>query len=53
MMWVATDGRSTVLKRTTALLGVCEIDKIAKLLLTLINNKWSLGIDQGGHHFVD
>jgi hypothetical protein len=24
----------------------------AKLLLTLTNNKWPLGIDPGGHHFV-
>ena len=28
------------------------IDRIAKLLLTLTNNKWPLGIDPGGHHFV-
>jgi hypothetical protein len=36
----------------TELLGACEIDKIEKFLLTLINNKWPLGIDPGGHRFV-
>ena len=30
----------------------CEIGKNVKFLLPLINNKWPLGIDPGGHHFV-
>ena len=49
---VVTDGRCRVLINPTALLGACEIDIFAKFLLTLINNKWPLGIDPGGHHFV-
>ena len=32
---VATDGRSRVLINPTALIGACEIDKIAKFLLPL------------------
>jgi hypothetical protein len=50
---VATDGRCRVLINPTALLGVCEIDKIAKFLLPLTNNKWPLGVDPGGHRFMD
>jgi hypothetical protein len=33
---VATDGRIRVLVNPTALIGACEIDKIAKFLLPLI-----------------
>ena len=28
-------------------------DRNAKLLLTLTNKKWPLGINPGGHHFMD
>jgi hypothetical protein len=36
---VITDGRRRVLINPTALLGACEIDKIAKFLLTLTYKK--------------
>ena len=35
-----------------ALFGDAQIGRKAKLLLTLINSKWPLGVDPGGHHFV-
>jgi hypothetical protein len=44
--------RGQFLIYTPALDGECEFDRNAKFLLTLINNKWPLGIDPGGHHFV-
>ena len=34
------------------LFGGCEVGRFAKFLLTLTNNKWPLGTDPGGHHFV-
>ena len=36
-----------------ALFGWYEIGRLAKFLLPLINKKRPLGIDPGGHHFVD
>jgi hypothetical protein len=36
-----------------ALFGGRGIGRNTKLLLTLINKKWPLGVDPGGHHFVD
>ena len=35
-----------------ALFWCTQIGRNADLLLTLVNNKWPLGIDPGGHHFV-
>ena len=49
---MATGGKNRVLVNPTTLLGACEIDRIAKFLLILTNNKWPLGIVPGGHHFV-
>jgi hypothetical protein len=36
-----------------ALFGDAQIGRNAKLLLTLINNKWPPGIDPGGHKITD
>ena len=36
----------------TALFWRTQINRNAELLLTLTNNKWPLGVDPGGHHFV-
>jgi hypothetical protein len=35
-----------------ALFGWCKIDRNVELLKTLINNKWPLGVDPGGHRLV-
>ena len=44
------DSRITI--NPPALIYPIWIFRNVKLLLTLINNKWPLGIDPGGHHFV-
>jgi hypothetical protein len=49
---VAADGGNRVLINPTALISVCEIGKIVKFLLPLINNKWPPGDDPSGHCFV-
>jgi len=48
---VASENIFTVYPLT--LFGGAQIGRNAKLLLTLINNKWPLGVDPGGHRFVD
>ena len=50
---MAKDEGSRVLINPTALLDACEIDKIVKFLKPLTNNKWPLGVDPGGHRFVN
>jgi hypothetical protein len=36
-----------------ALIFTFQVVPNAKLLLPLTNNKWPLGVDPGGHRFVD
>jgi hypothetical protein len=49
---VAADGGNRVLINPTALLGAYEIDKIAKFLLPLINNKRPPEVDSGGLSYM-
>ena len=49
---MAKDEGSRVLRNPTALFGGCEISRNARFSETLINNKWPLGVDPGGHHFL-
>ena len=41
---------SEVTINPTVFLGECEIDKIEKFLLPLINNNWPPGDDPSGHN---